>query len=56
MLSVPRRESEPMAVDISFSDRDEILGLCDGIFKLVVSRNMLFALAVTVHLSRWAWV
>ena len=45
-----------MAVDISFSDRDEILGLSDGIFKLVVSRNMLFALAVTVHLSRWAWV
>jgi hypothetical protein len=36
-----------MAVDISFSDRDEILGLCGGIFKLVVSRNMLFELAVT---------
>ena len=45
MPSVPRRESD--AVDISFSDRDEILGLYDGIFKLVVSRNMLFELVVT---------
>jgi hypothetical protein len=42
MLSVRRRRSESTstAVNISFSHRDEILGRCEDIFKLLI-RNTL---------------